>query len=287
MNLLFVCSENRLRSPTGEEVFSHYEGVNAIGCGTNKDAATPVSGDLIEWADIIFVMENTHKNKVSKKFKEAVKDATDAHGLNDGDETPAAFVYIEGSNENLVLERTGIQNGGFEDNLKYWEQNGGDIRILSKLSTLSTQEGSYMAILSSGLGSVSDSDAIITQQFKVPADADFLTFNYDVVSEEPMEYVGSEYDDKFRAVLIDEDGNEIQLAYETVNTSSWTAISGSQSDGGMFDGGDETAFHTGWKSVNHPISSLVGQTVTLKFRAWDVGDSAYDTAALIDNISLH
>lgn len=73
MNLLFVCSENRLRSPTGEEVFSAYDGVNAIGCGTNSDAQTTVSGDLIEWADIIFVMERSHKNKVSKKFKELLR----------------------------------------------------------------------------------------------------------------------------------------------------------------------------------------------------------------------
>ena len=65
MNLLFVCSENRLRSPTGEEVFSNYEGISAIGCGTNADSKTPVSGDLIEWADIIFVMERSHRNKVS------------------------------------------------------------------------------------------------------------------------------------------------------------------------------------------------------------------------------
>ncbi len=74
MNLLLVCSENRLRSPTGEEVFSGYEGINAIGAGTNKDAATPVSGDLIEWADIIFVMERTHRNKVSKKFRPLLKE---------------------------------------------------------------------------------------------------------------------------------------------------------------------------------------------------------------------
>ncbi len=69
MNLLFVCSENRLRSPTGEAVFSQYDGINAIGCGTNSDAETPISGDLIEWADIVFVMEKTHRSKVSKKFK--------------------------------------------------------------------------------------------------------------------------------------------------------------------------------------------------------------------------
>ena len=72
--LLFVCSENRLRSPTAEAVFSEYEGVEAIGAGTNSDAETPVSGDLIEWADIILVMEKMHRNKVSKKYKYLLKD---------------------------------------------------------------------------------------------------------------------------------------------------------------------------------------------------------------------
>ncbi len=73
-HLLFVCSENRLRSPTAEAVFSEYEGIEAIGAGTNSDAETPVSGDLIEWADVILVMENTHRNKISKKYKELLRD---------------------------------------------------------------------------------------------------------------------------------------------------------------------------------------------------------------------
>lgn len=71
--LLFVCSENRLRSPTAEAVFTEYEGVEAIGAGTNSDALTPVSGDLMEWADVILVMEKAHRNKISKKFKEQLK----------------------------------------------------------------------------------------------------------------------------------------------------------------------------------------------------------------------
>jgi predicted protein tyrosine phosphatase len=74
VNLLFVCSENRLRSPTAEAIFSEYQGLEAIGAGTNQDAETPVSGDLIEWADIVFVMEKSHRNKVSKKFREQLKD---------------------------------------------------------------------------------------------------------------------------------------------------------------------------------------------------------------------
>jgi predicted protein tyrosine phosphatase len=72
-SLLFICSENRLRSPTAEAVFSAYKDVQAIGAGTNKDAETPVSGDLIEWADIILVMEKTHRNKVAKKYKKLLK----------------------------------------------------------------------------------------------------------------------------------------------------------------------------------------------------------------------
>ena len=71
--LSFVCSENRLRSPTAVAVFSEYENVEAIGAGTNADAATPVSGDLIEWAEIILVMEKVHKTKISQKFKPLLK----------------------------------------------------------------------------------------------------------------------------------------------------------------------------------------------------------------------
>jgi len=220
-----------------------------------------------------------------KNVEEAVNSAISAHGENDADDTPAAFEYR--GKANLVLEKTDILNGGFEDNFRYWDSNGGDARVISKLASLAPQEGAYMAIISSGLGAVSDSNIEIFQQFKVPADAQTLSFIYDVVSEEPMEWVGSYYDDKFEAIIIDSDGNKELIAYEAINTSIWIAIDGEQSDGGMFDGGDATAFHTDWKEVIYDISSFAGKTVTLKFHVWDVGDSIYDTAALIDKIKLN
>jgi predicted protein tyrosine phosphatase len=74
MNLLFICSANLLRSPTAETVFSNYPGINAISAGTNAGAVTPVSGDLIEWADVIFVMEESHRSKITKKYGELLKD---------------------------------------------------------------------------------------------------------------------------------------------------------------------------------------------------------------------
>ena len=74
VRILFVCSENRLRSPTAAAVFSEFEGVDAISAGTNKDCECPVSGDLIEWADVVLVMENSHRSKISKRFRNLLRD---------------------------------------------------------------------------------------------------------------------------------------------------------------------------------------------------------------------
>lgn len=66
--ILFVCSENRLRSPTAEAVFSDYEGVEAISAGTNPNAAIPVRAELIDWADVVLVMEEAHKTNLTRRF---------------------------------------------------------------------------------------------------------------------------------------------------------------------------------------------------------------------------
>jgi predicted protein tyrosine phosphatase len=66
--LLFLCSQNKLRSPTAEAIFSEYEGLEVDSAGLDRDAEVHVFQEQIEWADIIFVMEKTHKNKLQKKF---------------------------------------------------------------------------------------------------------------------------------------------------------------------------------------------------------------------------
>ena len=67
--MLFICSQNRLRSPTAEQVFSNRIGFEVASAGLNPDAATTVSPELLEWADVIFVMERAHRNKLAKKFR--------------------------------------------------------------------------------------------------------------------------------------------------------------------------------------------------------------------------
>ena len=68
-HVLFVCSQNRLRSPTAEQVFSSHPGIECASAGTNHDADNPLTPELVEWADIIFVMETSHRDKLASRFK--------------------------------------------------------------------------------------------------------------------------------------------------------------------------------------------------------------------------
>ncbi|MEH2053946.1 low molecular weight protein tyrosine phosphatase family protein [Nostoc sp.] len=72
--LLFICSQNKLRSPTAEAVFSEYEGLETDSAGLDHSAEVPLSTEAIHWADIIFVMEKSHRNKLSKNFQPLLKD---------------------------------------------------------------------------------------------------------------------------------------------------------------------------------------------------------------------
>ncbi len=70
--VLFICSQNRLRSPTAEQIFSTYPDIECSSGGLNHDAENPVTAELVEWADIIFMMEKAHRNKLSSKFKSSL-----------------------------------------------------------------------------------------------------------------------------------------------------------------------------------------------------------------------
>lgn len=67
--VLFVCSQNRLRSPTAEQVFADHPALECFSAGTNRDAVNPLTAELVQWAEVIFVMEKTHRNKLTAKFK--------------------------------------------------------------------------------------------------------------------------------------------------------------------------------------------------------------------------
>lgn len=67
-NLLFVCSRNQLRSPTGEAVWQHRAGFSARSAGTSPHARRPIGPADIRWADVIFFMEAKHLHRLQAGF---------------------------------------------------------------------------------------------------------------------------------------------------------------------------------------------------------------------------
>lgn len=67
--LLFLCSRNKLRSPTAEAIFAAWPGVEADSAGLNRDAAVRLSAEQLEQADIVFVMETSHRAKLARDYK--------------------------------------------------------------------------------------------------------------------------------------------------------------------------------------------------------------------------
>ena len=68
-NVLFLCSANRLRSPTAEHVFANWPNIETDSAGLDASASVVLSSEQLKWADIIFVMENRQRNRLSKKYK--------------------------------------------------------------------------------------------------------------------------------------------------------------------------------------------------------------------------
>lgn len=197
--------------------------------------------------------------------------------------------------ETYTVINVGILNGDFEKKMLFspypskWNRLG-DVRSITKLGTISTasEDSQRMALITTGIGSQQSESfsngtegSRISQTFIVPENTSRISFQYNFVSEEPMEYVGSYFDDSFCVQIIKSGNIVINNKYESINTSSWIAAEGVD-----FIDGDNTAFQTGWKTAEIDVSAYRGQIITLCFVIYDVGDEIFDSACLIDNVVL-
>lgn len=71
--LLFVCSRNRFRSLTAEKLFEGSPIYQIRSVGTQPTARIVVTAGHLGWADTIFCMENSHVNRLKRKFPEALQ----------------------------------------------------------------------------------------------------------------------------------------------------------------------------------------------------------------------
>ena len=70
MNILFICSRNKWRSPTAETIYKNHNELFVKSAGTEPSARTRVNSKLIDWADVIFVMEKHHKQRVQENYRD-------------------------------------------------------------------------------------------------------------------------------------------------------------------------------------------------------------------------
>ena len=68
VKVLFLCDQNRLRSPTAEALFRDDPRVETRSAGVRDGAVVPVTAEALEWADVIFVMQRNQRNLLRKRF---------------------------------------------------------------------------------------------------------------------------------------------------------------------------------------------------------------------------
>jgi predicted protein tyrosine phosphatase len=66
--VLFVCDQNRLRSPSAQALYADHNRIEAQSAGLGKEAETPVTEELLTWADQVFVMERRQRNIIHKRW---------------------------------------------------------------------------------------------------------------------------------------------------------------------------------------------------------------------------
>jgi hypothetical protein len=171
-----------------------------------------------------------------------------------------------------------VFNGSFEDGMNGWVALG-TAGAIGSLGPLASQDRVMMGMLSSGPGSA-QVETTLEQEFVVQDGVSLITFRFDYnfITEEYPEWVGTIYNDNMKVYFVGPDGVETLLAYEAINSSTFWPI------GGMdFPGGDLTVGATGWKTASAviPVTSGPGK---YRIRVRDEGDGIYDSNLLVDHI---
>ena len=68
MRVLFVCHFNRKRSATAERVFGKDPALDVRSAGTSIEAMVRVNARMLEWADIVFTMDDEQQREMARMF---------------------------------------------------------------------------------------------------------------------------------------------------------------------------------------------------------------------------
>lgn len=67
-HVLFLCFYNRRRSATAERVFAKRTDLEVRSAGTSRDALPRVNEHMLDWADVVFIMDEGQRRDLEKMF---------------------------------------------------------------------------------------------------------------------------------------------------------------------------------------------------------------------------
>ena len=70
IRVLFLCRLNRKRSATAERIFAKDPELDVRSAGTSEDAMVKVNARMLDWADVIFIMEDQQRQSLAALFPE-------------------------------------------------------------------------------------------------------------------------------------------------------------------------------------------------------------------------
>lgn len=66
--VLFVCTQNKVRSLTAEHLYRVRPDLEVKSCGTATFAKNQLSKELLNWAEAVFTFDESHMDAIAKKF---------------------------------------------------------------------------------------------------------------------------------------------------------------------------------------------------------------------------
>jgi len=215
-------------------------------------------------------------------------------------EKASAFVISPKNHDMRLVGGSTLVNGDFDQKGRYWE-TGGDARFLASFGA-ARATGHHMAFLSTGLG-FTKGHGVISQMMCLKDQAySRLKFRFKLYSAEFKKYCDvAGFDDTFRVVaqagqnkvifpksngIGDDPGYQItefcneQLQPSDVKMPEIKVVGGEDRD-------TDGTFMTDWQDADIDISEVTrAGSLNLRFEVVDRGDSAFDTAVLIDDVRL-
>lgn len=275
--------------PRGKlEVTDQTGGVRLVSKGESTDSNLTRSGDLFTRDSIVnFTPLGSTDAEVRDAVNNFTKLASLISDLAQNLTLPSPSDIARGigdaqpSTQSTSTQSSQIFSDNFSGGIASWTSSSNAFAT-STFGTLTGPDGSPFAVIHTGRGSQADS-GLLSKQMDIASSQDTnFNFKYNFISTEYPNYVGSAFNDYFRVEVHTSDGRTHVLTQEEVNSATFTSVSGLPTAVMDVSAGGQT----GWKTVEKTVNTPGGTTV-LHFHVQDVGDAAFDSAALIDNVEVH